>query len=301
MDTLRTYSAYYLPTWLGGHQRATPPLRTDLDRAAAFCAKPLPPTRSECTLFVDRGTPIARIARTRPQLGPSAGAYRFVSFAYDSGCGARAVCTRAELRRAYTALRSDLERTRRRVAGMQRAFLVPFVGTPGAAARFEAAFSPRVRALEARAAVLIQRQEWALRRFAAALAHLLRLEESGTQPPRWAAYLGLDAEMVRLPHSRESAWESAWEKAWSRGGSEDWAFRAARLVNASPTPRELRALYRDLWSVEKEMRHWKGYPAETEVRSEKTWLSAPPDSAPLANAPLADAPPVYDPPPPYTP
>lgn len=294
MNAITTYLQKWIEEELG--KTASKPGQTffpsDHDYAAAFCAKSLPFSHTEHNVFVRNSRrPIARIARASAKptgffasISPSP--YHFTTFYYTTTHGSRTTCPRSGLCSAYATLQSDLDDTRRRLCALQEVYTLPFAGVAaGPMVRFESTFRSRIRALEKRCAAILERQEWALDRFASYLAHLHHLESYGTLPLQWGEYLGLDAEMVRLPHARE--------RVWLVDGMDDYVFRAARLINASKSPREVRRLHAELGLAAEEMMAQKGYDARVVGRvlprtSEKKRRHVV-------------APPAYEPPPPYAP
>lgn len=290
MNAITTYLLNWIEDEVGKAYRPAEPLfPSNRDHAAAFCAKPLPLSHTKHNVFV-RNRPIARIARaTKKPTGFFASlsppAYMCTSFYYTTSRGTRTSCSRLDLCAAYATLQADLDDTCRRLTALREVYNLPFAGVAaGPMVRFESAFRSRVRELEKRCEAIVERQEWALDLFASYLAHLHHLEEYGTLPQWWRQYLGLDAEMVRLPHTQESI--------WLMDGMDDYVFRAAGLVNDSELPAEVRRLYHDLRGVAEEMLAQKGYGAGVVGR----FMPRPSEKEP----PHA-APPAYEPPPPYTP
>ncbi|EJT45083.1 hypothetical protein A1Q2_05122 [Trichosporon asahii var. asahii CBS 8904] len=287
----------YLQKWIEEELEHVPYKPSELfssnhDHAAAFCAKILPPSRTEHNIFVrNRHKPIARIARSSEKpsgffasLSPPP--YLFTTFYYTTSQGMRTSCSRSDLCQAYATLQSDLDDTYRRLSALRDVYALPFASAvAGPMVRFESTFGSRVRELERRCEAIMEREEWALDLFASYLAHLQHLETYGTLPQQWREYLGLDAEMVRLPHARESI--------WLMDGMDDYVFRAARLINTSSLPPEVRRLHRDLRQVAQEMMAQKGYAACVIERL------LPPSSE--KRRPQTVAPPAYEPPPPYSP
>lgn len=293
MNAITTYLLNWIEDEVGkAYKPAEPLFPSNRDHAAAFCAKSLPASHSTHSVFVrNRHNPIARIARATEKatgffasLSPPP--YMFTSFHYTTSRGTRTSCSRTDLCAAYATLQVDLHDTCRRLTAIREVYSLPFTGVAaGPMVRFETTFRSRVRELEKRCKAIVERQEWALDLFASYLAHLHHLEEYGTLPQQWRQYLGLDAEMVRLPHTQQSI--------WLVDGMDDYVFRAARLVNDSELPLEVRRLHHDLRRVAEKMLEQKGY----EAGAVRRFLPRPSEKG----RPHAVAPPAYEPPPPYTP
>lgn len=288
--------------------KTTPPAikrSRDWRQAIAFCAKATPSAhvpyrmtappkyvaaKTVAHVLLPPGSVERGIFKVKP--------YFFTSFSYKTqddwkckSCGAllteTTTCTREELVKAFTTLEADLEELVTAAAGLDALALLPFTGdavASGPMIRFEPSTRPRILALQARAEEAARRMRWGIKYLARYLAYLGRKEEEDLHPGFWVAYPDkLDAETVRFP-PEPLGWRSI-------PVLDDYAFRAAKIVNASPeSPREVTELRLEIVAFAMEMVTGKGYEAGV------VWEFLPrhglshEDDGPEA---LMDAPPPY--------
>ncbi|EJT50092.1 hypothetical protein A1Q1_00559 [Trichosporon asahii var. asahii CBS 2479] len=173
-----------------------------------------------------------------------------------------AVCTRNDLISAFNTLLSDrkaledaLIATRMVLSGLE---VMP--GTQQASKakilhekNAQIHFRERLRILRCQCEEAFRRLDNGIHNFGQYLYFLSLCEDYGIPQLGWSCWGGwLSEENVRFPEKREHMFRNGWM-------CDDYAFRAAKVINASETPEEVKQLHVDLDGLTREYLAFKGY------------------------------------------
>ncbi|EJT47360.1 hypothetical protein A1Q1_03831 [Trichosporon asahii var. asahii CBS 2479] len=226
--------------------------------ATAFVRKKVPsglrplwlgPAKNEATAHIVRPprplptTVTAKLRRKFRDHPP----FVYTSFSWEEDGEWRCI-GRTELCSAYLRLCDDYTGLRLSLLGLERLFRDNDMVTVEKELALKARFCREIDVLRARGSRLLPRLKFAVGNMAEFLRVLDRCEDRNRHPPvvagNWARYSGpITTESVRLPEMERL------RKLFRNGNMEDYAFRAAKIVNNSQTPESLRMLRREIEAI----------------------------------------------------
>lgn len=194
---------------------------------------------------------------------------------------------RVDLCTAYFRLCNDYDGLWRALQGLERLATDNDAVSVGRELEGRSRFKSEFHVIRERGERLLPRLKWAVGHMAEYLEILDRCEAHNVHPPRkgaWAVYPDpVTAETVRLPEKETHM------RLFRNGNLDDYAFRAAKVINKTDTPEVVRVLREEIERVARDMLEFKGCKdRETVWEYLPMEGGLPPPSLVVSTEPIAD-------------